>query len=66
MKCKHCPRKAVTCGLCRRCYQYVWHAMKRGVRWCAERRENIDRHARILDETTAPHGVVHIRRRRAA
>lgn len=61
-----CSNIAKTCGLCNTCYHYIYHAMRRGVRWTMERRDRVNLWVERLDTLAPRHNVVHLKRPRRA
>jgi hypothetical protein len=53
-------------GVCKRCYHYMYHAIRQGVRWTLERRAKVELFAKRLDVVARRDNVVHLKRRRAA
>lgn len=68
MKCStpSCTNHAHACGLCSNCYQYIYRATKRGVRWMMNRREKVTLWQERIDQAAGRTNVVHIKQRRRA
>jgi hypothetical protein len=65
-KCSICENPAQLAGVCKTCYNYMYHAMRQGVRWTLERRSKVELFAKRLDVVARKDNVVHLKRRRAA
>lgn len=61
-----CECEAIAAGLCRNCYDYIYRATRRGVKWMMARRTRIQVWSKRLDSASSAHKVIHIRRRKAA
>lgn len=61
-----CTEPVHSCGLCRKCYQYIHHAMHKGVRWTMERRDRVSLWVERLDTLASRHNVIHLKRARRA
>lgn len=60
-----CNRDSAHAGLCQRCYNRAYHAMRKGVAWTMKRRSTLQVWGETLDSLSTSN-VTHIAKRRKA